>query len=375
MIKARKALKSFSPYVAGRPISEIKRLYRLKKVVKLASNENPYEPPKKVIAAIRAAAADVNRYPDSNAFELKKKIASKMGVSTENIVVGNGADEIIELLGKAFLDTRDRIIVSRHAFIRYRMAADLMSAETKTVNMKNYKHDLVNMAKAAGKRDKFLFVTNPSNPTGTYSTKKEIAKMFSILKKKGNAPVVVFDEAYVDFADAKDYMTAINYFKAGKKIIILRTFSKNYGMAGLRMGFAVAPKEICAILERIRPPFNTSTLSQAAAIAALEDTSYVKRVKKKILAEKKRMEKNLSAMGFKYVPSQANFLLVNVGNGNKIFTELLKTGVIVRGMAEYELPEFIRVTVGKPAENDFFIKCLKNIKKAGRNKVRKRKEK
>ncbi|MCD6310956.1 MAG: histidinol-phosphate transaminase [Elusimicrobia bacterium] len=364
MIKARKALKSFSPYVAGRPISEIKRLYKLKKVVKLASNENPYAPPKKVMAAIRAAAGAVNRYPDSNAFELKKKIRSKMGVTPENIVVGNGADEIIELLGKAFLDPQDRIIVSRHAFIRYRMAADLMSAETKTVDMKNYAHDLVKMAEAAGKRDKFLFVTNPSNPTGTYSGKKEIEKMFAILKKKKDAPVIVFDEAYVDFADAKDYVSAINYFKAGKKIIILRTFSKNYGMAGLRMGFAVAPKEICSILERIRPPFNTSTLSQAAAIAALEDTSYVKTVKKKILAEKKRMEKNLSQMGLEYVPSQANFLLVNVGNGNKMFTKLLKMGVIVRGMAEYELPEFIRVTVGKPAENNFFIKCLKKIKKS-----------
>ncbi len=362
MIKPRKVLKSFSPYVAGRPISEIKRLYKLKNVVKLASNENPYDPPKKVMAALRRNASGVNRYPDSNAFELKKTIAAKMGVTAENIVVGNGADEIIELLGKAFLDPGDRIIVSRHAFIRYRMAADLMNAKTKTVNMKNYTHDLIKMAEAAGERDKFLFVTNPSNPTGTYNSKKEIDKMFSILKKKKDAPVVVFDEAYTDFTDANDYASAINYFKAGKKIIILRTFSKTYGMAGLRIGFAVAPKEICGILERIRPPFNTTALSQAAAIAALKDTSYVKSVTKKILAEKKRMEKNLSAMGLKYVPSQANFLLVNVANGNKAFTALLKMGVIVRGMAEYELPAFIRVTVGKPAENDFFIKCLKKIK-------------
>ncbi len=362
MIKARKALNSFSPYVAGRPISEIKRLYKLKKVIKLASNENPYEPPKKVIASIRTGASSVNRYPDSGAHELKKKIAAKMGVSPENIIVGNGADEIIELLGKAFLDPRDRIIVSRHAFIRYRMAADLMNAGTKTVNMKNYTHDLVKMAEAAGKRDKFIFVTNPSNPTGTYNSKKEIDKMFAIIKKKKIAPMIVFDEAYVDFADAKDYASAIKYFKAGKKIIILRTFSKTYGMAGLRIGFAVAPKEICSILERIRPPFNTTAVSQAAAIAALEDVSYVKAIKKKILNEKKRMEKNLSAMGLEYVPSQTNFLLVNVGDGNKMFTKLLKMGVIVRGMAEYELPEFIRVSVGKAAENDFFIKCLKKIK-------------
>ncbi|MBU4134756.1 histidinol-phosphate transaminase, partial [bacterium] len=306
MIKPRKAVSSFSPYIAGRPISEIKRLYKLKKVVKLASNENPYEPPKKVLAAIRQNAAAVNRYPDSNAYELKHKIAKKMGVKAENIIVGNGADEIIELLGKAFLDPCDRIIVSRHAFIRYRMAADLMSAETKTVDMKNYAHDLVKMAEAAGKRDKFLFVTNPSNPTGTYSSKKEIDKMFAILKKNKNAPMIVFDEAYADFADAKDYVTAIKYFKAGKKIIILRTFSKTYGMAGMRLGFAVAPEEICEIIERIRPPFNTTSLSQAGAIAALDDDSYVSRTCRKILDEKKRLEKNLTEMNLKFVPSQTN---------------------------------------------------------------------
>ncbi|PKM99920.1 MAG: histidinol-phosphate transaminase [Elusimicrobia bacterium HGW-Elusimicrobia-2] len=362
MIKARKALKSFSPYIAGRPISEIKRLYKLKKVVKLASNENPYDPPKKVMEAVIRGARDVNRYPDSNAYELKKKIALKMGVSPANIVVGNGADEIIELLGKAFLEPSDRIIVSRHAFIRYRMTADLMNAATKTVNMKNYTHDLAKMAEAAGAKDKFIFITNPSNPTGTYSTKKEIEEMFSIFRKKKTSAIPVFDEAYVDFTDAKDYVSAIDYFRRGKKIIILRTFSKTYGMAGLRIGFAVAPKEICEILERIRPPFNTTSVSQEAAIAALDESDYVKSITKKILAEKKRMEKNLSAMGLEYVPSQANFLLVKVGDGNKIFTALLKMGVIVRGMAEYELSEFIRVTVGKPEENDFFIKCLKKIK-------------
>ncbi|MBA3051614.1 aminotransferase class I/II-fold pyridoxal phosphate-dependent enzyme, partial [bacterium] len=262
MIKARKALKSFSPYIAGRPISEIKRLYKLKKVVKLASNENPYDPPKKVMDAVIRGAREVNRYPDSNAYELKKKIALKMGVSPANIVVGNGADEIIELLGKAFLEPSDRIIVSRHAFIRYRMTADLMNAATKTVNMKNYTHDLAKMATAAGSKDKFIFITNPSNPTGTYSTKKEIEEMFSILRKKKTSVIPVFDEAYVDFTDAKDYVSAIDYFRRGKKIIILRTFSKTYGMAGLRMGFAVAPKKICEILERIRPPFNTTSVSQ-----------------------------------------------------------------------------------------------------------------
>jgi len=362
MIKARKALKSFSPYVAGRPVSEIRRLYKLSKVVKLASNENPYDPPVKVVKAVTGGAREVNRYPDSNAYELKKKLALKMGVKAENIVVGNGADEIIELLGKAFLETSDRIVVSRHAFIRYRMTADLMNAATKTVNMKNYTHDLAKMANAAGAKDKFIFIANPSNPTGTYNSKKEIEEMFAVLKKRKTQAIPVFDEAYVDFTDAPDYVSAIDYFRRGKKLIILRTFSKTYGMAGLRLGFAVAPAEICAILERIRPPFNTTSLSQEAAIAALDETSYVKTITKKILNEKKRMEKNLSGMGLKYVPSQANFLLINVGYGNKIFTELLKMGVIVRGMAEYELPAYIRVTIGKPAENDFFIKCLKKIK-------------
>ncbi|MCD6412951.1 MAG: histidinol-phosphate transaminase [Elusimicrobia bacterium] len=364
MIKPRKAIKNFAPYVAGRPIEEIKRIYKLKKVVKLASNENPYLPPENVIKKIKNLAGAVNRYPDSNASRVKKAIAERLEVGEKNIVVGSGADEIIELLAKAYLESEDRIVVSRHSFIRYEMAARLMGAKTKIVRMRNFKHNLKAMAEVAGKKDKFLFVANPSNPTGTYNTKAEVEKMLEILEEKKLRTIPVFDEAYIDFARADDYASAMEFFRKGKNIIIMRTFSKIYGMAGLRVGFAVASEKICETLERIRPPFNTTLISQAAAMAAVNETNYAKKTAEKILSAKKLLEKNLRKAGFEFVPSQTNFLLVKVGNGKKVFKKLLEMGVIVRAMDEYELPKYIRVTVGKPSENKFFIDCLKKVRRA-----------
>jgi len=366
MIKPRRAVKNFAPYVAGRPIEEIKRIYKLKKVIKLASNENPYPPPEGVLKKIRSLAKSVNRYPDSNGYAIKKEIARVLGININCIIIGNGADEIIELLAKAYLEPEDRIIVSRRSFIRYEMASLLMNAKTKIIKMKNFKHDLEGMAKAATVKDKFLFVANPNNPTGTYNTKSEIKKMFRILENKNTGVVPVFDEAYNAFVKAKDYASAITYFKKGKKVIVIRTFSKTYAMAGLRFGFAVAPPEICGVIEKIRPPFNTTLISQAAAVSALKDNIYVNKITGKILREKKNLARALYTMGFKTVPSETNFLLIKVGNGGKTFKKLLKMGVIVRAMNEYGLPGYIRVTVGKPSENRFFLKCLKKTKPGGK---------
>ena len=363
MIKPRKAIKNFAPYVAGRPIEEIKRIYNLKKVVKLASNENPYPPPESVSKTIKKLAEEVNRYPDSNAYKAKKFIADWLKTSEENIIIGSGADEIIELLAKAYLEPSDRIVVSRHSFIRYKMAAQLMGAKTKTVEMKNLTHDLERMAKAAGKKDKFIFIANPNNPTGTYNSKEEIENYFRILKKRKIEAVSVFDEAYINFAEAADCVSALDYFKKGENVVILRTFSKIFAMAGLRLGIAVADKKICQTIERIRPPFNTTLISQAAAVEAVRSGNYAEEIAKKISLEKQRLEKKLSKLGLEYVPSQTNFLLVKVGSGKKVFNRLLKMGVIVRAMDEYELPEYIRVTVGKPAENRLFLECLEKIRR------------
>ncbi|MFH1352552.1 MAG: histidinol-phosphate transaminase [bacterium] len=366
MIKPRKAVKNFAPYVAGKPIEEIKRIYKLKKVIKLASNENPYPPPEGVIKKIRTLAKSVNRYPDSNGYAVKKEIAKTFGIKPDCIVIGSGVDEIIELLAKAYLEPEDGIIVSQYSFIRYEMAARLMNAKVKIIKMKKFTHNLRKMAGAAKQRDKFIFIDNPDNPTGTYNTKSEIEEMFEILKKRKSGVIPVFDEAYADFTTAKDYVSMIKYFKKGKKIIILRTFSKTYAMAGLRFGFAVAPAEICGVIERIRPPFNTTLISQAAAIEALRNKKYVNEIRRKILPEKKNLARALNAMGCRVVPSETNFLLVKVGNGEDIFKKLLKMGVIVRAMDEYGLPEYIRVTVGKPSENRFFLKCLKKTKTGGK---------
>jgi len=362
MIKPRKTVKNFAPYIAGRPIEEIKRIYKLKKVIKLASNENPYSPPKSVQNVIKNCASAINRYPDSNGWKLKKAIAKNFGVKISNVFLGSGADEIIEILAKAFLEKTDEIIVSKHVFIRYKMAADLMDAKTKEIPMKDFTHDLKKMALSATKKTKFIFIVNPNNPTGTYNTNSEIMEMFKILKKKKLNPVVVFDEAYYDFAEAKDYSSAINYFKKGmKNICVLRTFSKIYALAGLRLGYAIGDEKIFEILERIRPPFNTTLLSQKAGICALKEKKYIKEVKGKILSEKKKLQKALEILGFEFIPSQTNFLLINVKNGSFVFKKLLERGVIVRAMDEYELPQYIRVTIGTPEENKIFLKELLNL--------------
>jgi len=371
MIKPRETVKNFAPYIAGRPIEEIKRIYKLKKVIKLASNENPYPPPKSVQDAIKNYAGTVNRYPDSNGWQLKKAIAKNFGVKISNVFLGNGTDEIIEILAKAFLEKTDEIIVSKHAFIRYKMAADLMDAKTKTIPMTphqdtggGFTHDLKKMALSATKKTKFIFIANPNNPTGTYNTNSEIKEMFEILKKKKLNPVVVFDEAYHDFVEAKDYSSAINYFKKGmKNICVLRTFSKIFALAGLRLGFAIGDEKIFEILERIRPPFNTTLLSQKAGICAIREKNYIKIIKKRILSEKKKLLKKLEISGFEVIPSQTNFLLVNVKNGRSVFKKLLERGVIVRAMDEYELPQYIRVTIGTPEENRIFLRELLHLKK------------
>ncbi|PIU18485.1 MAG: histidinol-phosphate transaminase [Elusimicrobia bacterium CG08_land_8_20_14_0_20_44_26] len=359
VIAPRKILNNFAPYIAGRPIEEIKRIYKLKKVIKLASNENPYPPPEEVVNTIKGLASGINRYPDSTGFAVKTAIAKFTGVKTANIIIGSGTDEIIELLGKTYLEEKDRIIVSEHAFIRYEMAARLMNAGIKRVKMIKMRHDLKEMARAASSKDKFLFVANPNNPTGTYNSKKEIDEMFAALENKKSSVVSVFDEAYIDFTDARDYVSALDYFKKGKNIIVLRTMSKIYALAGLRFGFAVAPEEICEAIERIRPPFNTTLISQAAAITALKNRKYVKKIASKILSEKKKMSAALKERGISFVPSQTNFLLIKTGKGRDVFRELLSNGIIVRAMDEYGLPEYIRVTVGTPSENRFFLSILK----------------
>ncbi len=354
----RKAIMKFQPYKTGKPIGEVKRELGLKSVYKLASNENPEGPSPMVIKAMEAALAGINRYPDGGCYCLKDALSGKLGVKASNIILGSGTDEIIEIIGKTFLEPSDEIIVSKHAFIRYRMAGELMGCRVRAVPMKNMKHDLAAMKKVVTKKTKIIFIANPNNPTGTYVNAGELARFFKGLSRD---IIVVMDEAYYEYMTAKDYPMTIGYVKKGARVIVLRTFSKIYSLAGLRVGYGIAPEPIISMMERIRPPFNVNSVAQAAAIASLKDKGRVKRCRARMLEGRRLLEKELKKSALEFVPSEANFILIRTGNGRKWFDLLLGMGVIVRAMDEYELPGWIRVTVGTQKENEKFIRAIRKI--------------
>lgn len=359
---ARKNILSFQPYIPGKPIDDVKREFNLKEVVKLASNENPLGPAPAAVSSIKKVLSKINIYPDGYCFELRKKISAVYDVGENQIIFGNGTDEIIELIGKTFLNPEDEIIVSEHAFIRYKMAGDLMGCKVVEVPMKDYKHDLNAMADAVTKKTKIIFIANPNNPTGTYNTKKEFENYFSKLPAALFAPLTFIDEAYAEYVAEKDYPRGLAPLKKGLNVMFSRTFSKIYGLAGLRIGYGIASPEIVSYIERIRPPFNVSSVAQAAAVSALDDKQHIQKSKKLVLQQKKYLYRELQKIGLDYIPSVANFILVNVKiDGSIIFEKLLKKGVIVRAMDEYGLRNFVRVTIGTPAENRKFIREVTKI--------------
>ena len=359
--------KGFEPYVAGKPVETIKRELGLKTVVKLASNENPLGPSKKAVQAIKDNLNAIFFYPDSNSYELKKALSQRYRLPTGNIFTAAGGDEIIELAAKLFFDREDEIVISKHAFIRYGMAAQLMGSKAVVVPMKNgFIHDLKAMAKACTKKTKAVFVTNPNNPTGTYNTKKELSGFLKALplNKYGVKPLVILDEAYFEYASLnRDYPDGLDFLKNNPNLIVFRTFSKIYGLAGLRVGYGFANECIVDYIERIRPPFNVNILAQAAAVASLQDKKQVKKGQKLMKKEKEYMYKEFGKLGVKYIKSAANFILFNVSplKGKEFFPLMLKEGVITRAMGEYDLPDWVRVTVGLHKENEMFVKKLKKI--------------
>ncbi|MHB9154747.1 MAG: histidinol-phosphate transaminase [Endomicrobiales bacterium] len=361
----RPSCADFQPYVAGRPIEAIKRELGLKKVIKLASNENPLGPSPRALSALGKAMAGIFFYPDSNAWLLRKALADFFALAPENIVLGSGSDEIIELLAKAFFKPTDDIIVSEHAFIRYRMAGELMGCRVKTVPMKGFTHDLAAMAKAAGPRTKAIFIANPNNPTGTYNTKAEWESFLKALHARGkDQPLVIVDEAYYEYARPQEgYPETQGYLAAYPHLVILRTFSKIYGLAGLRVGYGFASRDVVDYLDRIRPPFNVNSLAQVAAVASLGDDGQVDRSMALIQEQKKYLYRALGRMNVPFVPTAANFILINVSprSGQEVFRELLRLGIIVRAMDEYQYPSHVRVTIGLPSENKSFINALKKV--------------
>lgn len=367
----RPCCECFQPYIAGKPIETVKRELGLKRVIKLASNENPLGPSKKAMNALQKTLKNVYLYPDSNSWELKDALSKKFGVTPENVVVGAGSDEIIELLAKTFFSPGDEIVVSKHAFIRYKMAGDLMGCGVKVVPMRDFKHDLNAMLGAVTPATKAIFIANPNNPTGTYNSAGELDDFLEKLDTvcADRLPFVVFDEAYYEYARAqKDYPETLKYLNKYPNIVVLRTFSKIFGLAGLRVGYGFASAEIAGYIDRVRPPFNINILAQAAAVACLNDYAHINRSVKLVEQQKKYLCRELDKLGLEYLPSAANFVLVNFAPrlGRGVFKELLCRGIIVRAMDEYELPNYVRITVGLKEENRILVDNLASMLGKGR---------
>ncbi|MFA5146407.1 MAG: histidinol-phosphate transaminase [Candidatus Omnitrophota bacterium] len=355
----RKNILGVKPYVPGKPIEEVERELGLKDVIKLASNESCLGPSPRALAAVRKNLGKINRYPDASSFYLKERTAKFLGVKPDNLVFGNGSDEIICLALRVFAGEGDEVIIARPTFLIYEIASQIQNATAKFVPLTaDFRYDLNAMKRAVTAKTKIIFIANPDNPTGTYVTKAELDEFFDGLPDK----VVVFlDEAYFEFADhgRKDYPNGLDYIKR-PNVIVSRSFSKAYGLAGLRVGYGVANPGIISYIERVREPFNVNILAQAGALAALDDAAFLKRKLAHVAKEKEFLYSAFGSMGLRYVPSATNFILVDVKKDCKtVFGGLLKRGVIVRDMKAWGMDTFIRVTVGTRAENRKFIKALR----------------
>jgi len=349
-----KYIRNLKPYEAGKPLEEVERELGLKRSIKMASNENPIGPSPKAVKAIASESKRVNYYPEGGCFYLHEKLVKKLSVKPAELTIGNGSNEMIELLLRTFLRPGDNIVVSQYAFLMYKIAACGMGVEVRVAKAKNLGHDLLAMLSLIDKKTGLVFIANPNNPTGTSVNKKQLRHFLDTAPK---IPIVM-DEAYFEYVEARDYPDTILMRKKHRNLVTLRTFSKVYGLAGLRVGYAVADKEIIGYLNRIRQPFNVNMLAQAGASAALGDSAHLKKTLLMNQRGKKQLYKGLADDDIEFFPTEANFILIKTGKGRKIFEKLMSKGVIVRPMDVYGLPECIRVTIGTNDENSRFLKTL-----------------
>ena len=350
---ANQHLHALVPYEPGKPVDEVARELGLDptEVVKLASNENPLGPSPKAKAAMIDALDQAHIYPDGGGWRLRSAIADKFGLGMKNVILGNGSNEIIEFVGHAFLRPGDQIITARHAFVVYKFMATLFGAETVEVPDPGFKHDLEAMADAITPRTRAVIIANPNNPTGTAVTQAEVDRFM------GRVPdevVVVFDEAYYEFLEAP--AETLKFIREGRgNVVVLRTFSKIQGLAGLRIGYGLGGKEVVEILQKTRQPFNTNAIAQAGALAGLLDDEHQERTRQVTRAGRGQLERGFAGLGLEFVPTQANFILVRTGRSTALFKAMLQRGVIIRDMASYDLPDWVRISIGTAAQNE---KCL-----------------
>ncbi|MEY3665243.1 MAG: histidinol-phosphate aminotransferase [Pseudomonadota bacterium] len=356
-LHAPEYVRSMAPYQAGKPISELAREYGLREadIVKLASNENPLGMPESALAAMQSALSDLGRYPDANGFELKAAIAQRYQVPQDWITLGNGSNDILELAAHAFLQPGESAVYAQYSFAVYALATKAVGARAIVVPALDYGHDLDAMLAAIAADTRIVFVANPNNPTGTFCPADRIA---AFLAKVAPDVVVVLDEAYNEYLDPHLRFDSISWVRTYPNLLLSRTLSKAYGLAGLRVGFGVAQPALTDLLNRIRQPFNVNSLAQAAAVAALGDDAFLERSYRMNRAGLQRLQTAFEKLGLAYVPSHGNFVLVKVGDAAAVYESLLRAGVIVRPVAGYGLPQWLRISVGLPEENEKFLVAL-----------------
>jgi len=357
----QRGLERIRPYVPGKPIDEVKREYGIEDVVKLASNENPLGVSPKALVAMREAVSRVNLYPDSASYDLRLAIGRHFGLSLEQVAVGNGADDLILQLSMACLDEGDRVVASRSSFPIYDVYTHIMRAEmVKTPLAAGYRIDLDAMADAVDDRTKLIYVCNPNNPTGTIVRADAVARF---LERVPECAIVVFDEAYYEMVDAQDFPDALALVREGRpNVIVLRTFSKVYGLAGIRLGYGFAHPDLVSTLMRIKMAFNVNVAAQAAGVAALDDTEFLRRSVVANSAGRRFLCEAFARLGLEHAESHTNFVLVRIGpDAEEIQEKLLRTGVIVRPCRGYDLPEHLRISIGTPEQNERMMSELERL--------------
>ena len=348
-------IRSLSPYVPGKPIDELQRELGLTRVIKLASNENPLGPSPRALAALSGAQDMLHRYPDGGGYQLRQTIADRWKVGKEQVILGNGSDEILGLLARTFLTPGDEAIMADHTFVIYKMEVTAVHGKPVVVPLVDWTYDLESMVCAVTPRTRLLFLCNPNNPTGTMVSAEAVDRLMA---KVPEDVIVVFDEAYFEYVRNSEFPDAMAYVKQGRNAIVLRTFSKIYGLAGLRIGYGISTTEIIDFLNRVRPPFNANSLAQRAALAALGDDEHVAKSRAVNTAGMEQMEQGLRALGVIPIPSETNFLYFDAKrDGRLVFEALLRAGIIVRHIDG----TMLRVTIGQPDENAAFLQAFRKV--------------
>lgn len=351
-------ISQLTPYQPGKPIAELERELGISASIKMASNENPLGVSPKALAAMRLALEDSHIYPDGSGFELKQALSQIFGIEPNQITLGNGSENVLEIIGKAYLNEYSSAVISQYAFLTIPLIIQSFGATTLVAPAVNWGHNVDNILNAIQANTKMIFIVNPNNPTGTYTHQADLIKLLNAVPPH---VLVVLDEAYNEFIDAEDYPSALSFLKTYPNLIISRTFSKAYGLAGARVGFSISSPEIADILNRARLPFNVNSLAMVGAIAALNDVEHIKNT---VTLNKRGMlelQNGLKALNLAYIPSVGNFITVEVNDGLQVYQQLLHHGVIVRPLKAYDMPKHIRVTIGTSEHNSRFLTAIQAV--------------